>query len=55
LRDAIEADTPITVSIGCAERWRGETADGVIRRADDMLLSAKRNGKNAVHTTPAAA
>ena len=55
LREAIEEDTPITVSIGCAERARGETADGVIRRADDVLLAAKRHGKNTVRTTQAAA
>jgi diguanylate cyclase (GGDEF)-like protein len=52
VRAAIQDSTPTTVSIGCAARHRGESADEVVRRADDQLLSAKRTGKNAVRFAP---
>ncbi len=50
LRAAIEASTPVTVSIGCAVRRGSERFDDVIRRADDLLRLAKRGGKNRVYT-----
>jgi GGDEF domain-containing protein len=52
VRAAIEDSTPTTVSIGCAARRHGESADEVVRRADDQLLSAKRTGKNTVRFAP---
>lgn len=48
LRRAITESTPTTTSIGCAARLPGEPAESVLRRADDQLLEAKRQGKNAV-------
>lgn len=48
LRLAVSAATPVTVSIGCAVRHSGEDAESVIRRADSMLLMAKRTGKNRI-------
>ncbi len=48
LRRAVERDTPSSVSIGCAVREPGESLDDVLRRADDLLLFAKRTGKNVV-------
>jgi two-component system cell cycle response regulator len=40
---------PVTVSIGLAE-WRGpaDSADALIKRADEALYSAKRTGRNRV-------
>jgi len=55
IRRAVEAETPTSVSIGCAVRAFDETPDSVIRRADHLLLAAKRSGKNAVWTTGRAA
>ncbi|MCC7366500.1 MAG: GGDEF domain-containing protein [Dehalococcoidia bacterium] len=56
LRTAVFERTPTTVSIGCAARLPAESAEGVVRRADDLLLAAKRTGKNVVVTRmPAAA
>lgn len=48
LRAAIAGYTPTSASIGAAVRAFGETADDVIRRADSLLLEAKRTGKNSV-------
>lgn len=42
--------TPTTVSVGCAARRPAEPAESVLRRADDLLLAAKRTGKNSVRT-----
>lgn len=50
LREAIFEGTPTTVSIGCATRGPGETATEVLHRADDLLISAKRTGKNVVRS-----
>ncbi len=50
LRLAVAAATPTTVSIGCAVRSPGEDSESVIRRADAMLLAAKRTGKNRTQT-----
>jgi two-component system cell cycle response regulator len=43
------AKVPVTVSIGIAE-WRGpsDTAEGMVRRADRALYSAKSAGRNRV-------
>jgi diguanylate cyclase (GGDEF)-like protein len=50
LRLAVQETTPSTISVGCAARRPAEPAESVIRRADALLLAAKRTGKNAVRT-----
>lgn len=52
LRAAILDSTPTTVSIGAAASEPGESAATVLHRADEMLLNAKRTGKNVVRTAP---
>lgn len=52
LRRAVAEATPTSVSIGCAARRPGEGAETVLRRADDLLLAAKRTGKNSVRSGP---
>ncbi|HRJ60683.1 MAG TPA: diguanylate cyclase [Azospirillaceae bacterium] len=39
----------VTLSIGCAQWRRGEPLTDFIRRADQALYHAKRNGRNQVH------
>lgn len=51
LRRAVMERTPTSVSIGCAERIPYEPAESLIRRADELLLVAKRTGKNVVITS----
>jgi diguanylate cyclase (GGDEF)-like protein len=51
LREVVFEATPTSVSIGCAVRQRGEAANSVLKRADDLLLAAKRTGKNAVRAS----
>ncbi len=51
LRAAIYDSTPTSVSVGCAVRKPGERAAEVLKRADDLLLAAKRTGKNVVRST----
>jgi diguanylate cyclase (GGDEF)-like protein len=50
MRLAVCETTPTSVSIGCAARAPAEDAESVIRRADTMLLAAKRTGKNRTFT-----
>ncbi len=45
-------DLGVTISVGWAA-WEGETAEEVLRRADDALYSAKRLGRNLVSGAPA--
>ncbi|WP_322796201.1 GGDEF domain-containing protein [Tepidiforma sp.] len=52
LRSAVMRLTPSSISVGCAVRQPGESLDQVLRRADDLLLSAKRTGKNVVRWEP---
>ncbi len=37
---------PLSISLGCASLLSGETADSLLRRADDALYAAKRQGRN---------
>ena len=46
LADAVDAEEPITVSIGIAEYDLKETSDHLFSRADDALYRAKNNGRN---------
>jgi|GEM_PF-1137002 len=50
LRQAVLEATPTSISVGCAARKPGESAASVLKRADDLLLTAKRTGKNAVRS-----
>lgn len=50
LRNAVLATVPTSASVGVAVRRPGEPAESVLRRADDLLLSAKKRGKNVVAT-----
>lgn len=45
---AIEETGPVTISFGVAELSAGETAEGLIQRADKALYQAKRGGRNRV-------
>jgi len=47
-----EGSIPVTVSIGCASRQPDErvTAEELIRRADDALMSCKKGGRNRVRS-----
>lgn len=48
LRVAVGQSTPTTVSIGCAVRRPLESIDQTIKRADELLYVAKRNGRDRV-------
>ena len=43
---------PVTGSFGVTRFARGDTADGLVRRADMGLFRAKKNGRNQVVTIP---
>jgi PleD family two-component response regulator len=36
----------VSISLGCATLLSAETADSLVRRADDALYVAKREGRN---------
>jgi diguanylate cyclase (GGDEF)-like protein len=40
---------PVTVSIGATWARHGDTQQAVLRRADELLYAAKRDGRNRVH------
>ena len=46
--DAVADDVSITASVGVAHLLDGESQNELLQRADDMLLAAKRNGRNRV-------
>ncbi len=48
IRQSISAATPTTVSIGCTVLRPFETIDQAIRRADELLYVAKRQGRDRV-------
>jgi diguanylate cyclase (GGDEF)-like protein len=41
---------PVTVSLGLATLREGEAADTLVRRADQALYEAKKQGKNQTRT-----
>jgi diguanylate cyclase (GGDEF)-like protein len=43
----------VTVSIGVTGMHRGDSLDSIIKRADDALYQAKREGRNRVCSCPA--
>ena len=47
-RTPFESSREVTVSIGLAEYKHGDTADALVRRADQALYEAKNNGRNRV-------
>ncbi len=46
--EAVPIQTEVTVSIGIAHYLPGESEIDLLQRADDMLLAAKRQGRNQV-------
>jgi diguanylate cyclase (GGDEF)-like protein/PAS domain S-box-containing protein len=48
LRESSSAPVQITISIGCAMARPNETAGELMKRADDMLYTAKRSGRNRI-------
>ncbi len=40
----------LTISVGVASRWPGESAEDVLRHADEALYAAKGSGRNRVAT-----
>ncbi len=48
-----ERNTPLSVSIGVAARWPGESTETLLRRADRALYTAKNAGRNRVVTADA--
>ncbi len=61
LRQAVEACSveyegkaiAVTVSVGVAEALPGESEDQLLRRGDDALYAAKRNGRNRIELAKA--
>lgn len=47
-------ETQCTISVGVAELWSEESLDAILKRADDALYSAKRQGRNQVQIARAA-
>ena len=48
IRKAVEAHTPVTVSLGVASYTDGDSLDGLVAAADNALYGAKRQGRNRV-------
>jgi diguanylate cyclase (GGDEF)-like protein len=44
---------PCTISIGMAQLGVDDTIESIVKRADDALLAAKKNGRNRVEASPA--
>lgn len=47
-KDTGESYGALTVSVGAAQAQRGDTAESLLKRADDALYKAKRQGRNRV-------
>ena len=52
--DSVPANVTITASVGVAHYLAGEAMVDLLQRADDLLLVAKREGRNRVIVAPAA-
>lgn len=48
-----DQQTSVTISIGVTAMHRNDTLDSIIKRADDALYQAKREGRNRVCSCPA--
>jgi diguanylate cyclase (GGDEF)-like protein len=48
VRQRVEAETLVTVSLGYSKYDRGMTAEQLIKQADDAMYKAKTTGKNKV-------
>jgi len=48
VRQRVESDTKVTVSIGCSTYRPGITAEALIKQADQAMYKAKTTGKNKV-------
>jgi diguanylate cyclase (GGDEF)-like protein len=49
--EALSRHTSITVSAGVAQFVAGDSATSLLQRADEMLYSAKKRGRNCVAST----
>lgn len=50
--EALAGHTSITVSAGVAQYRQGGAATDLLSRADEMLYTAKKQGRNRVHSSP---
>ena len=50
--DGADSAVTITVSIGVAQAWQGESLESAMQRADAALYAAKRDGRNRVGLKP---
>lgn len=48
IRARVEAETIVTVSMGSSKLRKGQTADDLIKQADEAMYQAKTSGKNKI-------
>lgn len=48
IRQKVEAEAGVTVSVGYSKARRGVTADELVKQADEAMYEAKKTGKNKV-------